>query len=100
MKTARFIAAARLELLAEIIYYNKEQPDLGVRFAAAVEEATARALAFPRSGSPSRANTRTVLVKDSPFSVVYREEPDGIVVFPVAAHSRRPIGNRVCVPLN
>jgi hypothetical protein len=90
VKTARFLPAARLEFLAEIIYYNKEQPGLGIRFSAAIEEATARALAFPRAGSSSRANTRTVLVKDFPFSVVYREEPTGIVVFAVAPHSRRP----------
>ena len=47
MKKAKFVAAARREFLAEVIYYNKEQPGLGARFAAAVEEATARAVAFP-----------------------------------------------------
>ena len=44
---ARFIAAARLEFLAEVVYYSEAQPGLGERFAAAVEEATARAVAFP-----------------------------------------------------
>ena len=43
MKYARFIAAARLEFLAEVIYYNEAQPGLGERFTAAVEEAAARA---------------------------------------------------------
>jgi len=47
VKKAKFVAAARREFLAEVIYYNKEQPGLGARFAAAVEEATARAVAFP-----------------------------------------------------
>ena len=50
MKHARFIAAARLEFLAEVIYYNEVQPGLGERFTAAVEEATARAVGFPLSG--------------------------------------------------
>jgi len=63
---------------------------LGERFTAAVEEAAARALAFPLSGSPSRANTRRVIVKGFRFSPVYRPEPDGIVIFAVAHHSRRP----------
>ena len=31
MKHARFIAAARLEFLAEVIYYNEAQPGLGER---------------------------------------------------------------------
>jgi plasmid stabilization system protein ParE len=87
---ARFIAAARLEFLAEVVYYSKAQPGLGERFSAAVEEATARALAFPLSGSPSRANTRRVFVKGFPFSIVYRPEPEGIVVFALAHHARRP----------
>jgi toxin ParE1/3/4 len=87
---ARFIAAARLEFLAEVIYYREAEAGLGARFTAAVEEAAARALAFPQSGSPSRSNTRRVLVNGFPFSLVYRPEPDGIVVFAVAHHARRP----------
>jgi hypothetical protein len=39
VKAARFVAAARLEFLAEIIYYNSAQAGLGGRFAAAIEEA-------------------------------------------------------------
>ena len=74
MSGARFIAAARLELLAEVIHYGEVQPGLGGRFAAAVEEAAARALAFPLAGSPSTRDT----------------ERDGIVVFAVAHYARRP----------
>jgi len=51
VKTARFIAPAREEFLAEVAYYNEVQQ--GTRFVAAVEEATARALAFPLAGSPA-----------------------------------------------
>jgi hypothetical protein len=47
---ARFVAAARLEYLSEVVYYNKIEPGLGHRFAEEVEEAAARVLAFPRSG--------------------------------------------------
>ena len=84
MNHARFIAAARLEFLAEVIYYSEAQAGLGTRFTAAVEEATARALAFPLSGSPYRSNTRRVLVNGFPFSIIYRPEADGIVVLAVA----------------
>ena len=90
MNRARFITAARLEFLAEVIYYSEAEAGLGARFNAAVEEAAARALAFPQSGSPSRSNTRRVLVNGFPFSLVYRPERDGIVVFAVAHHARRP----------
>lgn len=90
MKRARFIAAARLEFLAEVIYYNNAGPGLGEQFAAAVEEAAARAAAFPYSGARSPSNTRRMIVKGFPFSIFYRPEPDGIVVFALANHSRRP----------
>jgi toxin ParE1/3/4 len=90
VRTARFVTAARLEFLAEIHYYNTAQPGLGGRFASAIEEATARALAYPRSGSPSRSNTRKLVLKDFPFSLIYREEPGGVVIFAVAHHTRHP----------
>lgn len=90
MKRARFIAAAREEFLAEVMYYDEAQPGLGARFAAAVEEATARALAFPMAGSPASAGTRRVFLKGFPFSLFYRPEGDGIVVFAVAHYARRP----------
>jgi plasmid stabilization system protein ParE len=90
VKRARFIAAARLEFLAEVIYHDEAQPGLGARFTAAVEEAAARALAFPEAGSPSPANTRRVIVKGFRFSLYYPVEPEGIVIFAVAHHSRRP----------
>jgi plasmid stabilization system protein ParE len=90
VKRARFIPAARLEFLAEVTYHNEAQPGLGERFTVAVEEAAARALAFPLSGSPSRGRTRRIIVKGFRFSLYYRPEPDGIVVFAVSHHSRRP----------
>jgi plasmid stabilization system protein ParE len=90
VKRARFVAPAREELLAEVVYYNGVRPGHGARFVAAVEEATARALTFPLAGSPAKSNTRRVMLKDFPFSIVYRPEPDGIVVFAVPHHSRLP----------
>jgi toxin ParE1/3/4 len=36
------------------------------------------------------SSTRRVFVKDFPFAVVYRPHQDGIVIFAVAHHARRP----------
>ncbi|WP_129776194.1 type II toxin-antitoxin system RelE/ParE family toxin [Peristeroidobacter soli] len=90
MKRARFVASARREFLAEVAYYHTREPDLGARFTKAVEAATARALAFPFSGSPASKNTRRVFVRSFPFAVIYRPAPDGILIVAVAHHSRRP----------
>jgi len=90
VRSARFLPAARREFFAEIVYYNQEQPGLGARFTAAVEEAAARALAFPHAGSPAAGNTRRVLLQGFPISIVYRDEASGIVIFALAHQSRRP----------
>lgn len=90
MKHVRFVAAARHEFLTEVHYYEAQEIGLGVRFVQAVEEATVRALAFPFAGSRATQSTRRVLLANFPFSVVYRPESDGLVVFALAHHSRRP----------
>lgn len=90
MTRARFVAAARQEFLAEVLFYNEAQSGLGSRFAAAVEDAAARAVAFPFAGSPSVANTRRVILKGFPFSLFYRPDGGGIVIFAVCHHARKP----------
>jgi len=90
VKRARFVAPAREEFLAEVAYYNQVQPGQGARFTAAVEEGTARALAFPLAGSPSHQGIRRVVLKKFPFSIFYRLETEGILVLAVAHHSRLP----------
>ena len=87
---AKFIAPARREFLKEVVYYSEQESGLGAAFAQEVEEATARALAFPESGSPATKSTKRVFVKRFPFSVVYRPHREGIIVFAVAHHSRHP----------
>lgn len=90
MKRVRFVAPARRELLSEVTYYNAKELRLGGQFLAAVEDATARAFAYPLTGTPASENTRRVFLKDFPFSLVYRPDDDGIVVFALAHHARRP----------
>ena len=52
MSRARFLAEAEAEFLHEVAYYAERQLKGAVRFREAVEAATARALAFPKSGPP------------------------------------------------
>lgn len=78
MKRARFVAPAREEFPCDGACYEQVQPGQGVRFAAAVEEATARSLAFPLKGSTATPTIRPVIIKNFPFSIVYRPEADGV----------------------
>jgi len=98
---ARFIAAARLEFLAEVIYYSEAQAGLGARFTAAVEEAAARALAFPLSGSPFRADTRRVFVQEFPCALsTGRSQTESLSLLSHIMRSVLTTGNPVYLPAN
>lgn len=90
MSQARFLEEAEAEFLKEVRYYADVQASGAERFRAAIEEATARALAFPMAGLSYLARTRRVFVKGYPFFVVYRPEATGVVVLAVVHESRRP----------
>jgi toxin ParE1/3/4 len=59
---ARFLPEADLELIKEVIYYS----------------------------TPSFSETRSMLVKGFPFSVVYRASKREVLVVAVAPHGRQP----------
>lgn len=101
MNQARFLAAARLEHLAGVAYYSEIEPGLGLRFTAAVEEATSRALAFPLAGSPFGPGTRRVLLKDfhSPSFIDLRATVSWSSPSPHKPRGRGT-GVHACVPAN
>ncbi len=90
MKPVRFLQDARDEFLDQVEYYEERQKGLGERFRQAVVAATALASAHPALGSPWKLGTRRVFPKGFRFSLVYRIEPDELVVFAVAHFKRRP----------
>ena len=90
MRPVRFLEQARDEFLEQVAYYETQQKGLGDRFRECVEVAVVSAAANPRRGSRWRLHTRRVIPKGFPFSVVYRIEPDELVIFAVAHFRRRP----------
>lgn len=90
MNRVRFDDEASKELLAETVYYSRTRSGVGVRFVQAVESAVARISSFPQAGTPGPGGTRRIRVRGSPFSVHYRADAEGIVVFALAHHARRP----------
>jgi hypothetical protein len=85
-----FVEPARLEVLAEVAYYRRIEAGLGTRFLEAVEDATARALAYPLAGTTAQNRTRRVFLRDFPFALVYRSDEHGITIYALAHHARRP----------
>ena len=90
MNRARFLEEAEAEFLKEVQYYADVQAKGAARFRMAVEDAAARALAFPMAGQPYRSKTRRVFVKGYPFFLVYRPETDGVAILAVVHEARRP----------
>jgi toxin ParE1/3/4 len=66
----RFLPAAEIELLKEVTYYSNARAGTGLRFQAAVQAAVSRVSTHPLGGAPSFKETRSILVKGFPFSVV------------------------------
>ncbi|ODV00876.1 MAG: plasmid stabilization system protein [Rubrivivax sp. SCN 70-15] len=90
MKPVRFLEEAQYEILEQISYYERMQKGLGDRFRESVEMATALAATHPTLGSPWKLRTRRVFTKGFPFSLVYRIEPNQLVIFALAHFKRRP----------
>jgi toxin ParE1/3/4 len=86
----RFLPAAEIEMLKEVTYYSKARKGTGPRFQAAVQAALSRAATHPFGGAPSFKETRSVLVKGFPFSIVYRPSQHELLVVAIAPHRKRP----------
>ena len=85
-----FLPAAEVELLKGVAYYSKARAGTGTRFQAAVQEAVLLAARHPSGGAPSFKETRSVLVKGFPFSVVYWVSATELLVVAIAPHRKRP----------
>jgi toxin ParE1/3/4 len=85
-----FHPEALADLQEQAVYYEERSEGLGERFIAQVEAAAGLAASMPGIGSPYKHRTRRVFPKDFPFSVVYREIGEALVIVAVAAFRRRP----------
>ena len=86
----RLRGEARQELLHEVTYYEEKRLGTGKRFREAGDAAFTLIRRFPTAGAPGPAGTRKSKVKGFPFTVVYRDEPNEVVVFAVAPDRQQP----------
>ncbi len=85
-----FHPEAEAELEDASLFYESRMPGLGKSFAAEVERTIVLIREYPDAGSPTALPRRRVLVARFPYSVVYRRDPDAIVIVAVAHQRRRP----------
>lgn len=90
MRTVAFHPEAQAEFIAAARYYEGQADNLGVDFISAVEAAFQRLATFPESGRPFGSRLHRVLVPGFPYGLIYRPEPDRVVILAVAHVRRRP----------
>jgi len=90
MKTARFVSPAEREMVQAAQYYNSKVPNLGAEFLHEVKKAVMRLEADPDAAQKVRGDVRRRLIRRFPFGVLYRIDPDEIVILAVMHLSRRP----------
>ena len=79
---------ARLDVLTAFDWYESREPGLGVRFQEELAAAEKFIRGHPSLGHPHKFETRKWPLKVFPFTLVYSEEPDLILVLAVAHYSR------------
>ena len=85
-----FVTAAREELGEIFAYLEEQQPGLGFRFTADVDEALSRIQSQPLAWHPLNRNFRRCHLRHFRYSVIYRIRGDQAEVFAIAHDSRRP----------
>ena len=91
MITVEFHPAAEEEFLAAARYYEEQAQGLGFDFISAVEATSNHVCEFPDSGRAFGHRLRRFLVRRFPYTLIYRAEPDRMLIVAVA-HVRRSPG--------
>nr|VFJ90335.1 MAG: ParE toxin of type II toxin-antitoxin system, parDE [Candidatus Kentron sp. LFY] len=90
MRAVRFLLPAEVEMLEAAIFYETRVNGLGDRFLARVESAVYYVACYPQACPIVRDHIRKRLVYGFPYAVLYRIDPDEIVIVAVMHQRRRP----------
>ena len=85
-----FHPEALYEFQKAAVYYETQQPGLGVRFIAAVQSAVDHIVASPESWRVMEEDVRRFLTKVFPYAVLYTVESEYILIVSVMHCHREP----------
>jgi len=86
----RYLPGAREELNKAAAFYQASVPGLGDAFLDDVERAIDDIRENPRIGAPIGRAFRRAVLRRFPFTIVYAERGDEIVIVAIAHDRRRP----------
>ena len=90
MTAYRYLPGAREDLNKAAAFYEASVPGLGDAFLDDVERAIDHIRENPRIGAPIGRAFRRAVLRRFPFTVVYAERGDEIVIVAIAHDRRRP----------
>lgn len=85
-----FHPEAEQEMLEAAIYYQSQSPGLGVDYLSEVDRGVQAISESPITWPVVKGELRRRLVRRFPFGILYRIEPDEIVIIAVAHLRRKP----------
>jgi plasmid stabilization system protein ParE len=89
-RALEYLEEALEEAEAAARWYAERSPTAAAAFSEEIDEAESAIGRLPEAWPPFDHGTRRYLLRRFPFSVVYRVEPERIVIVAVAHGRRRP----------
>jgi toxin ParE1/3/4 len=88
--TWEYLPVARRELIKAAAYYFGVNDQLGRDFLSELHRTIDRVVESPEMGSHTAKGTRRRRIERFPFDIIYRIDPNLILIVAVAHHWRRP----------
>jgi len=90
MRTVRFLRPAEIEVLDAAWYYELQAPRLGDEFLDKIASAVKDIGEYPERWPVVRFNVRRRLVHRFPYGLLYRVDPDEVIVLATMHLHRHP----------
>ena len=90
MNQTRFLLPAEIEMLEAAAYYETRVNNLGDSFLTTVETAVNRISEYPEAWPEVGHGIRKYLLRRFPYCILYRIDPDEIVIVAVMHQRQRP----------
>lgn len=90
MKTVRFLLPADHEMVDAAFYYERQSYGLGADFLDKIEAASADIAENPEMSPIVIRKIRRRLIRRFPYALLYRDDPEEIVILAVMHLHRRP----------
>ena len=90
MKPIVFLPEAEQDMLDAVQYYESQAPDLGLDYLSEVERAVHSISTTPETWPIVEGNLHRRLIRRFPCGILYKIDPDEIIIVAVAHLRKRP----------